>query len=180
VAFYVHEHNHVLPHSRFEDKRRTRCTSAPGALYRRTSGRVGLPRAKHAWRPTDPRRGETCRRSTRPHDLWPRTFPLLPSPLVRSRRPQAEPDRARLTRAQKSRMSMKIALLTLAARLLGRATPRRERRREVFDDGVELRFRRLHVFSSLIVTLLVVKDTCPRSLLCGSPSRKPFSSKPKL
>jgi hypothetical protein len=29
VTFYVREHNHVLPHSAFGGKRRTRCTFAP-------------------------------------------------------------------------------------------------------------------------------------------------------
>jgi hypothetical protein len=38
VAFYVREHNHVLPHSipRFEDRRRTRCISAPAMRCRQT------------------------------------------------------------------------------------------------------------------------------------------------
>ena len=36
VAFYVHEHNHVLPHSAFGDRRPTRCTSASGTRCRRT------------------------------------------------------------------------------------------------------------------------------------------------
>lgn len=36
VAFYVDEHNRVLPHWPFADRRRTRCTSAPGTRYRRT------------------------------------------------------------------------------------------------------------------------------------------------
>jgi putative transposase len=36
VAFYVREHHHVLPHSAFEDRRRTRCISAPGTRWRRT------------------------------------------------------------------------------------------------------------------------------------------------
>jgi putative transposase len=36
VAFYVEEHNRVLPHSAFADRRRTRCTSAQGTPCRRT------------------------------------------------------------------------------------------------------------------------------------------------
>ena len=36
VTFCVPEHNHVLPHSGFEDRRLTRCTSAPATRSRRT------------------------------------------------------------------------------------------------------------------------------------------------
>jgi putative transposase len=36
VAFYVKEHNHVLPHSAFADRRLTRCTSARGMRFQQT------------------------------------------------------------------------------------------------------------------------------------------------
>jgi putative transposase len=48
VSFYVHEHNHLLPHRRFEDRRRTRCISAPGTRWWRTWRHARSPRAEHA------------------------------------------------------------------------------------------------------------------------------------
>ena len=36
VEFYVQEHNRVLPHSAFRDRRRTRCTSAQGMRCQQT------------------------------------------------------------------------------------------------------------------------------------------------
>jgi hypothetical protein len=53
VAFYVHEHNHVLPHSTFRGRRRTRCTSARATRWRRTWHHALPLHAGPAWRPTD-------------------------------------------------------------------------------------------------------------------------------
>jgi hypothetical protein len=71
VAFYVQETTTCFRIRRFEDRRRTRCTSAPGTRSRRTSGHARPPPAKHAWRPTNRRPARRARPSTRPHDRRP-------------------------------------------------------------------------------------------------------------
>jgi putative transposase len=53
VAFYVEEHNRVLPHSAFGARRQTRCTSGRATRSPRNSRRVLGPPAGHACRPTD-------------------------------------------------------------------------------------------------------------------------------
>ena len=53
---------------RFEDRRRTRCISAPETGWRRTSRDARSPRAEHAWRPTDRHHVRRARHSARSHD----------------------------------------------------------------------------------------------------------------
>ena len=60
---------------RFEDRRRTRCTSAPGTPSRRTWYPAPSPRAEHAWRPTDRPPARRAGPSTRPHDRRPTIVP---------------------------------------------------------------------------------------------------------
>ena len=69
VAFYVDEHNRVLPHSAFRGQ-------TPDEMYFGNRGRdtgrpehhARPPRAGHALKPTDRRRARRARQSTRPRD----------------------------------------------------------------------------------------------------------------
>jgi transposase InsO family protein len=76
VAFYVHEHNHVLPHSAFRGQ-------TPDEMYFGTRDAVpadllsrAVAPAEHAWKPTDRHPARRARHSTRPPDPRPAGPPV--------------------------------------------------------------------------------------------------------
>jgi hypothetical protein len=68
VAFYVDEHNRVLPHSAFHGQTPDEMYFGTGdAMLAELASRAS-PRAERAFKPTDRRRARHARRSTRPRD----------------------------------------------------------------------------------------------------------------
>src|SRR5262249_50567176 len=68
VEFYVDQHNRLLPHSAFRDRRLTRCISAQGMRFPKTCESARSPLAGPAWRRTDRREAGRAHQPKQPPD----------------------------------------------------------------------------------------------------------------